>query len=73
MGGCCPGSNDADEAKKRFGVIGMVCLVALMVGLVLTWLTASLDAQKRQAAREERLNSTHHENLPVHRGDLDRG
>ena len=72
MGGCCPGS-DEDEAKKRFGVVGLVCLAMLMVGLALTWLTASINAQKRQADREQRLNSTHHENLPVHRGDLDRG
>ena len=72
MGGCCP-EPDADEAKKRFGLVGVVCLIMLMVGLALTWLTVSLDAQKRQAAREERLNSTNHENLPVHRGDLDRG
>ena len=72
MGGCCPGSNDADEAKKRFGLVGAICLIALLVGLIVTWRTAS-DIRKRQAAREERLNSTNHEHLPIHRGDLDRG
>ena len=72
MGGCGPGSSDTDEAKKRFGLVGAICLVALLVGLIVTWLTAS-DIQRHRAAREERLNSTNHEHLPIHRGDLDRG
>lgn len=73
MGGCCPGSNDPDETAKRVGLVGAFCLGVMVIGLVVAWLTASVGAHNRQAARQERLNSTDHDTLPVRRGDLDRG
>ena len=72
MGGCCP-ENDPDEQAKKFGLVGALCLVVLVLGLVATWLTTSVSALNRQAARQERLNATDHDHFPVRRGDLDRG
>jgi hypothetical protein len=45
----------------------------MAIGLVVAWLTTSVSEHNRQAARQERLNATDHDTLPVRRGDLDRG
>ena len=72
MGGCCP-TNDPDEFRRKLSLLGAVCLAVILGLLAVSWAASFFKNKQRQAAREQRLNATEHEMLPLRRGDLDRG
>ena len=64
--------DDGQTHRTLRRALGMFCLAAILgvAGLHCLWFS---KAQRRQAAREQRLNATEHEMHELHRGDLDRG
>ena len=72
MGGCCP-PDDPDEFRRKLSLLGTVCLAVILGFLAVSWIVSLFERTQRQAARQQRLNATEHEMLPLRRGDLDRG